>query len=219
MNYSKHYTLLINRAQVRILHDYTEKHHIIPKCMGGNNKKENIVSLTPEEHYVAHQLLIKIYPENHSLKKAALMMCVKSGNQKRNNKAYGWIKRNARPAGEANGMFGRTHTPEVCDKLRTLDKERFTGKSYEDLYGKEKSDSLKSIRAAKQSAYRKKNPLAGKDNPNAKSFEITDPSGIKHIITGGLVKFCKSNNLWISKMIDVSKGRIPEYKGWKIFYL
>lgn len=57
-----HYDRLIERARIRKLEGYVEKHHILPKCIGGSNDKTNIVSLTPEEHYVAHQLLVKIYP-------------------------------------------------------------------------------------------------------------------------------------------------------------
>lgn len=39
---------------------YTEKHHIIPKCMGGPNKKDNIVRLTAKEHFICHWILTKI---------------------------------------------------------------------------------------------------------------------------------------------------------------
>lgn len=58
--------------------------------MGGKDVKENLAYLTPEEHYVAHQLLVKIHPEEHSLVKAAFMM---STGRSRNNKIYGWVKR------------------------------------------------------------------------------------------------------------------------------
>lgn len=37
--------------------NYYEKHHIIPKCMGGNNDKDNLVLLTLGEHVQAHYLL------------------------------------------------------------------------------------------------------------------------------------------------------------------
>lgn len=63
MNYQKHYELLIERAKSRTLAGYFERHHIIPKCMGGSDEPENIANLAPEEHFVAHQLLVKIYPE------------------------------------------------------------------------------------------------------------------------------------------------------------
>ena len=63
MNYSKQYELLIkNRVDNPIVNgEYTEKHHILPKSMGGSNGKHNIVSLTAREHFVAHKLLYKIH--------------------------------------------------------------------------------------------------------------------------------------------------------------
>lgn len=87
MNYKKIYEDLVARAKDRVLESYTEKHHIKPRCMGGGDESENLVSLTPEEHYIAHMLLVKIYPNNRKLIFAANMMA------NRSNKAYGWIKR------------------------------------------------------------------------------------------------------------------------------
>lgn len=40
--YTKYYTLLTDRAKGRKLNDYTEKHHIIPKSLGGSDDKENL---------------------------------------------------------------------------------------------------------------------------------------------------------------------------------
>lgn len=95
MNYKKHYDLLIERAKARkVIDDYTEKHHIIPRCLGGSNKRSNLVDLYPEEHYTAHLLLVKINPDNRKLVKAASMMCSGSNLVKRsNNKLYGWLRR------------------------------------------------------------------------------------------------------------------------------
>tara|TARA_R110000772_G_scaffold1453_9_gene4965 strand:+ start:162 stop:770 length:609 start_codon:yes stop_codon:yes gene_type:complete len=62
--------------------------------MGGTDDPDNIVLLTPEEHYVAHQLLCKMYPKQSGLWHAACMMTSSSGTgPKRNNKLYGWIRR------------------------------------------------------------------------------------------------------------------------------
>lgn len=36
---------------------YQEKHHIVPKTMGGSNDKENLIYLYAQEHYYAHKLL------------------------------------------------------------------------------------------------------------------------------------------------------------------
>ena len=49
--------------------------------------------------------------------------------------------------GEVNGMYGKTHTDAVKNKLGKEASLRFKGKSYEDLYGKEKSDQLKKSRS------------------------------------------------------------------------
>lgn len=90
MNYKNIYDDLIKRGIKRTEHiGYFESHHIIHRCMGGTDEIFNIVRLTPEEHYVAHQLLVKIYPSNHKLVRAAFMMC----RGRKNNKFYGWLKR------------------------------------------------------------------------------------------------------------------------------
>jgi hypothetical protein len=39
---------------------YYEKHHIIPRSLGGSNKKENLVLLTAKEHFICHLLLTKM---------------------------------------------------------------------------------------------------------------------------------------------------------------
>jgi len=61
--------------------------------MGGNNGANNIVDLTAEEHYVAHQLLVKIYPDNFKLVYAAWAMSMSNEFAIRNNKRFGWIRR------------------------------------------------------------------------------------------------------------------------------
>jgi hypothetical protein len=57
--YSKCYYKIIAKAQLRILPNvtYKEKHHIVPKSLGGSNKKENLVNLTAKEHFICHLLL------------------------------------------------------------------------------------------------------------------------------------------------------------------
>jgi len=74
--------------------------------------------LTPEEHFVAHQLLIKIHPESDALVYAARMMAVKGNGQERNNKEYGWIRRRyhkicQKRIGRKNPSYGRRwyHNP------------------------------------------------------------------------------------------------------------
>jgi hypothetical protein len=58
--YNTLYFKIINNAKNRSENSgYTEKHHIIPRSMGGNNKRTNLVVLTAREHFICHYLLIK----------------------------------------------------------------------------------------------------------------------------------------------------------------
>jgi len=96
MNYKKIYTTLIDRATRRVNEGYVEKHHIVPRCLGGTDANENIVNLYPEEHYLAHQLLVKIHPTHYGVLSAAMLMTKHSKTNKRmNNKLFGWLRKRA----------------------------------------------------------------------------------------------------------------------------
>lgn len=79
MNYKKIYDEIIERSRLRGLNKsqlnfISEKHHIIPECLGGLNEKSNYVLLKLKEHIICHHLLCKIYPKNNSLIYAYNMM-------------------------------------------------------------------------------------------------------------------------------------------------
>lgn len=44
-----------------------ERHHILPKCLGGTNDPDNLVDLELEEHFIAHKLLTQEHPESKPL--------------------------------------------------------------------------------------------------------------------------------------------------------
>ena len=72
MNYEKIYYQIINKAifeenfGIRYKNNkiYYEKHHIIPKSLGGSNNKKNLALLTPKEHFICHLLLVKKFNKN-----------------------------------------------------------------------------------------------------------------------------------------------------------
>lgn len=93
MDFQNIYNKICKRGQERVLNSYTEKHHIIPKCMGGDNNKSNITHLTPKEHFLCHQLLCEIYPDNHKLLYALWLMSIgkqkyKESNYKMSSRTY-----------------------------------------------------------------------------------------------------------------------------------
>lgn len=57
--YKKWYDLIVENAKNRSLEGYKERHHIVPKSMGGKDSKDNLVELTAREHFVCHWLLTK----------------------------------------------------------------------------------------------------------------------------------------------------------------
>lgn len=86
MNYSKIYDQLVDNAKSKSRNkeqDYYEEHHIIPRCIGGDDSLDNLVLLTAREHYIAHWLLTKIH-RNYKLASAFNRMCQNGIGQKRN---------------------------------------------------------------------------------------------------------------------------------------
>lgn len=61
MNYQRIYDDLINKRQRLSPDGYVERHHVVPRSMGGSDASDNIVSLTAREHFIAHALLAKIH--------------------------------------------------------------------------------------------------------------------------------------------------------------
>lgn len=113
MNYQLHYDRLIIRSRNRPDPNPKEDHHIVPRCMGGSDHIDNMVSLTPEEHFVAHQLLVKIYLDNKKLISALSKMCCNSPKNKRSNKWYGWIRR----------QFAKAHSGTGNNNSKLTDKQ------------------------------------------------------------------------------------------------
>lgn len=74
--------IISSRGQWNIPNNnYYEKHHIIPKCMGGSNNKENIIWLYAREHFIAHKLLSEENPDVYGLAVAYFRMCTSSNGK------------------------------------------------------------------------------------------------------------------------------------------
>lgn len=138
MNYEKIYNALVEKAKVRGLNKnqyegYFEIHHILPKCLGGSDDKSNLVMFTGREHFIAHMLLWKAYPNQKGLMRAAFLMSSRwvSGSDRLSDapehissKTYAKLREEYAQAvseqcsGENNPMYGKTHTEEARNKLK-----------------------------------------------------------------------------------------------------
>lgn len=90
MNYLKIYNQIIEKRKYKIPEGYIEKHHIIPRSLGGTNRISNLVRLTAREHFICHLLLVKIYEkELYAWKKMINAIMMMKGNPcKSNNTRY-----------------------------------------------------------------------------------------------------------------------------------
>jgi hypothetical protein len=137
MDYKKIYDKIIDNAKLQIRkrrkrshkeYIYYEKHHIIPKCIGGNDEKHNLVLLTAREHFLCHWLLCEIFPKEKKLIYALHRMCYsKSNSQNRyipniSSRVYQYLRENV--TGEMNGMFGKNHKIESIEKQKKTKSER-----------------------------------------------------------------------------------------------
>lgn len=113
---------------------YKERHHIIPKCMGGSNDESNLIDLYGREHYEAHKLLAEENPNNYALTFAFWAMV--NINRKK-----------------------RYCTAEEYEKARKLFSERVSGERHHN-YGKSLSDETRKKMSEAHSG--EKNPMYGK---------------------------------------------------------
>lgn len=130
MNYQAIYDRLIERSRNRTINGYSERHHILPRCLGGGDEEANIAVLTAEEHYLAHQLLVRLYPGDLGILSAAHVMTTTRHAGRSANKLYGWLRRRMAVAqtglkrppsvGQkiAARLRGRTLPPEVIAKMK-----------------------------------------------------------------------------------------------------
>lgn len=85
MNHQYIYDCLIQKRQREPATGYTERHHILPRSMGGSDDPSNLVVLTGREHWIAHLLLWKIH-RNRQTAFACRMMGAMWPSKNRQNK-------------------------------------------------------------------------------------------------------------------------------------
>jgi hypothetical protein len=96
MDYAKIYSNLCQRGKLdRNLKEYTEIHHIIPRCLGGSDDVENLTQLTYREHFLAHWILCRIHKNHKGINYGFLCMLRKqpTGQRVLTSRMYDIIKR------------------------------------------------------------------------------------------------------------------------------
>ena len=117
--YTTWYKNITENAKNRSIGGYTEKHHIIPKSLGGSDSNSNIVKLTAREHFICHWLLTKTTTGTARQKMIYALRVLRANNPhqqryetKITSRVYENIKKeyseiqSAKVSGSSNPMFG-----------------------------------------------------------------------------------------------------------------
>lgn len=118
MNHRKIYDQLISKRISNPATGYTERHHILPRALGGTDDPTNLVVLTGREHWIAHLLLYKIHQCSKTAH-ACHMMAMRCDERGipfvRNSRMYEkvrkdlltvWSNNGKQRTGKNNGSFG-----------------------------------------------------------------------------------------------------------------
>jgi hypothetical protein len=218
-----------------------EIHHIIPKSLGGSNKKENLVSLTYREHYVCHLLLTKMVRGEAKYKMAWALMLLSSKRKNTNSRNFEiariilsksaknrpktaeWRKKmSIRMSGSNNPNYN----PNKIRDLRTPEQRKKEGilkmtatKQYQARNGLlpiQKNQELKELIRSKR---------VGRKQPESQKKLASDANSLWYLVqlpnneiikVFNLSKFCKNNNLDRSNLYSTYTGRTKQHKGYKL---
>lgn len=139
--YLKIYFALIDRSKLRTLTGYTEKHHIIPRSLGGSNDKNNLAILTGREHFICHLLLTKVVEGRN---KSKMIFALNSMMNRRNDTMERYVPNSKFYEhlrillSEAHKQIGRS------DAHKLAISKRHKGKIVSEETKKKMSDSSKS---------------------------------------------------------------------------
>lgn len=187
MNYHTIYENFIksrkNLSRKNIKFSGFETHHILPKSLGGSNSPDNLVVLTPREHFFAHLLLIKI---NSGTNKAKMIHTIKCLKCLRNNKrtsvnsldyekarlAYNKLRQTPEYRKYRSDITKLQWTPERRKAVSEKTKKQWETGVKRKVFGSDEYKSLKS----KQMKKRWSDPVYYKAMSDAAKLQWQDPN-------------------------------------------
>lgn len=197
--YHRWYMELMEKARnVRSL-DIKERHHVIPRCMGGPNTRDNIVELTPREHYIAHLLLPK-FVKNSTHKAKMAYALFRFGGKNLRSRKFGCLRNSyiKLVSGKGNAFYGKHHSPETLIKMSGENHPMFGKRHSQESIDKMKNNTLK--------RFGQDNPMFGK--PRSEEQRQTQSETIK-----GRVRVTKDS---VVKTVKLEEERVFLERGWTL---
>ena len=204
--------------------EYHERHHIVPKCMGGTNEEKNLIDLFAREHFEAHRLLALENPDSDKLAYAWWMMSHARGND--NQQWYELTPdeyNEARIAfvnsitGENHPNYGKHYTEATKQKIsearkgqhpseearKKMSESRKGEKNYN--YGKPISDEQK-----KKLSESLKGKMCGTDNPFYGKHHSEETKQIMSSIAKERLQDSKNHPNYGKHLSDETRKKISE---------
>lgn len=198
-----YYNIIINAQSRQPIIGYKEKHHIIPKSLGGSNDKNNLVNLTAREHFICHWLLTKMTYNTEKYKMiyaAWRMVCISNTDTNRYistsrvyqkiRKKYINIVKNRKMSDETKqklryANLGKKHSDESKIKMS---KAR-AGKTLNELHGIEDANKIREKRSVSLKGKNTgKTPRLGSKLTDETKKKISDKAKLRKIEC----KYCKN---------------------------
>ncbi|MFZ9876775.1 MAG: hypothetical protein ACO3EY_06950 [Candidatus Nanopelagicales bacterium] len=182
------------------------RHHIIPKHMGGDDSKNNLIDIPYWAHIEVHKRLWEVYGKLED-KLAYYMLSGKTEEAEKvrielaKNKFKVWLKENPEEVKNwkkniSNSLKGKRFLPDEHYKKQA---EKFRGIPR----SQEVKDKISKAKKGKSVA-----------QPNQmKTYEVIKPNG-EVLVVRGLNEFCKNEGINASNLCAVVKGRIKQHKGY-----
>ena len=145
--------ILDTRGRFACGEEYCERHHIIPRCMNGDDSDDNLIDLYAREHYEAHKLLAEENPDNEKILFAWWSMSMKSPHTNDRyqliadeyeaakialSNAQSKIKKERFKDKQNHPMYGKTHSKEAKEKMSKAKKGKPSSRIGQPVSEKEK---------------------------------------------------------------------------------
>lgn len=153
--YTKFYLSIINKAtteeRTKLKRSnpnfvYYERHHIIPRCIGGEDHVNNLVLLTAREHFLCHWLLTKMVFNGQWIYKLSeafgAMSMTKRSLRNLSSKQFE-ISRRYQGLASSHRNTGVAKSDDHKRKISQANRGFNKGKSFDEIHGTEKADLIR----------------------------------------------------------------------------
>jgi hypothetical protein len=235
--YSKFYFNIVNNAkQLKRAKRGNERHHILPRSLGGNDEASNLVNLSPREHYVCHLLLTKFTNGEAYQKMSYALHRITNHNtgKIKSSKVYEMI-RNAHSkmlSEKLKGVtimerYGKTHSHDIGEYQKSQIRKSNSERVWSDASKKKMSESQRQRKLDRPDSFNTDPKTATHRSNLSKSHlgkgeKFTFVHEVHGIFVGtnkDLVRAYPSifNKTYHGAEVwKLSKGQYKSCKGWKV---